>query len=81
MIARWNSLAFLSYIEKQVMQFSEGVSKRMLHMIPPSMSRQTPPPQLNLAAKILQALPRITNRKLFVINLARADRVKATSNS
>lgn len=30
MIGRWNSLAFLSYIEKQVMQFSEEVSKRML---------------------------------------------------
>ncbi len=30
MIGRWNSLAFLTYIEKQVMQFSEGVSKSML---------------------------------------------------
>ena len=30
MIGRWKSLVFLTYIEKQVMQFSEGVSKSML---------------------------------------------------
>jgi len=30
MLGRWSSLAFLRYIEKQVLDFSKGVSKNML---------------------------------------------------